>query len=140
MSAREYLSRLLYLIEKIKADRERVERLKEQAQKRTSSLSPDKVQSSGSASKTADAVCEWVVIEKQIAEDEKKMKEIIKTIEQLKPLESTILYKRYGCDKSLKEIARELRRSYSSVSKIHGIGVKRVQRILDERKENSPKI
>ena len=134
MSAREYLNRLLYLSEKIRADRERVERLKELAQKRTSSLSPDKVQSSGSASKTADAVCEWVVIEKQIATDEKKRQEIISTIEQLSPYESTVLYKRYGCDKSLKEIERELQRSYSWVSKTHRIAVKKVQLILDERK------
>ena len=134
MSAREYLSRLLYLSEKIKADRERVERLKEQAQKRTSSLSPDKVQSSGSASKTADAVCEWVVIEKQISVDEKKIQEIISTIEQLEPLESLILYKRYKNDMSLGEISRDIHRSYSLVSKTHRIGVKKVQRILDERK------
>lgn len=134
MSAREYLSRLLYLSEKIKADRERVERLKEQAQKRTSSLSPDKVQSSGSQSKTADAVCEWVVIEKQIASDEKKMQEIISTIEQLEPFESLVLYQRYKNDKSLGEISRDIHRSYSLVSKTHRIGVKKVQRILDERK------
>jgi DNA-directed RNA polymerase specialized sigma subunit len=134
MSAREYLSRLLYLSEKIKADRERVERLKEQAQKRTSSLSPDKVQSSGSASKTADAVCEWVVIEKQIAEDEKKMREIISTIEQLEPYEALVLYQRYKNDKSLGEISRDIHRSYSWVSKTHRIGVKKIQIILDERK------
>ncbi len=140
MSAREYLSRLLYLSEKIKADRERVERLKEQAQKRTSSLSPDKVQSSGSASKTADAVCEWVVIEKQIAEDEKKIQEIISTIEQLEPYESLVLYQRYKNDKSLGEISRDIHRSYSWVAKVHRIGVKKIQRILDERKGNSPKI
>ena len=133
MSAKEYLSRLLYLSEKIKADREKVDRLKEQAQKRTSSLSPDKVQSSGSASKTADAVCEWVVIEKQIADDEKKMQEIIKTIEQLEPFESLVLYQRYKNDKSLGEISRDIHRSYSLVSKTHRIGVKKVQKILDGR-------
>ena len=133
MSAKEYLSRLLYLSEKIKADREKVDRLKEQAQKRTSSLSPDKVQSSGSASKTADAVCEWVVIEKQIADDEKKMQEIIKTIEQLEPFESLVLYQRYKNDKSLGEISRDIHRSYSLVSKTHRIGVKKVQNILDGR-------
>ena len=133
MSAEEYLSRLLYLSEKIKADRERVDRLKEQAQKRTSSLSPDKVQSSGSASKTADAVCEWVVIEKQIADDENKIQEIIKTIEQLAPFESLVLYQRYKNDKSLGEISRDIHRSYSLVSKTHRIGVKKVQKILDSR-------
>ena len=134
MKAKEYLSRLLYLGEKIKADRERVERLKEQAQKRTSNLSPDKAQSSGNASKMADTVCEWVVIERQIEENEKKANEIIKTIEQLEPYESVVLYKRYRHDKSLGEIERELNRSYSWVAKVHRSGVKKIQGILNERK------
>jgi DNA-directed RNA polymerase specialized sigma subunit len=134
MKAREYLGILLYLSEKIKADRERVERLKEQAQKRTSNLSPDKVQSSGSASKTADTVCEWVVIERKIADDEKKMQEIINTIELLEPYVSTVLYQRYMYDKSLSEIAREMHRSYSWVAKVHRSGVKKIQGILNERK------
>lgn len=131
MRAKEYLSKLYYLSEKIKGDRERVERLKEQAEKRTSNLSPNKVQSSGSQSKTADAVCEWVVIEKQIAEDEKKMQEILSTIEKLKPYESLVLYQVYKNDKSLGEVSREIHRSYSWVAKIHRIGVKKVQKILD---------
>ncbi len=133
MDAKEYLRKLYYLDTKIKEDKERVERLKEKAQKRTSSLSPDKVQSSGSNSKTADAVCDWVVIEKQIAEDEKKIQEIIRTIEQLNPYESLVLYQRYKNDKSLKEISSDINRSYSWVSKVHGIGVKKVQDILDEK-------
>ena len=133
MSAKEYLSRLYYLTEKVKSDRERVELLKEQAQKKTSSLSPDKVQSSGSSSKTADKICEWVVIEKQIKEDENKITEIIHTIEQLKTYEALVLYQRYKNDKSLGEISRDINRSYSWVAKIHGVGIKKVQQILDER-------
>ena len=134
MDAKEYLSKLYYLTEKVKGDRERVERLKEEAAKRTSSLSPDKVQSSGSQSKTADKVCEWVVLEQQIAEDEAKMQSIVDTIERLKPYESAVLYQRYKHDKTLGEISREMHRSYSWVSKIHGVGVKKIQKILDERK------
>lgn len=134
MNAKEYLSKLYYLYSKIKEDKKRVERLKEQADKRTSTLSPDKVQTSGSQTKQADAVCEWVDIERQIAEDEAKMQEIVNTIEQLKPYESAVLYQRYKYDKSLGEISRDIHRSYSWVSKIHGIGVKKIQYILDERK------
>ncbi len=134
MNAKEYLSKLYYLDSKIKEDKARVKRLKEQAGKRTSNLSPDKVQSSGSQSRQADTICEWVDIERQIAEDEARMQEIINTIETLKPYESTVLYQCYRYDKSLGEISRDMRRSYSWVSKMHGVGIKKIQYILDERK------
>lgn len=134
MDAKEYLQKMNYYYSKIEEDKERVEQLKEEAEKRTSSNTPDRVQSSGSNSKMADKVCEWVVIEQQIAEDEKKMQEIVDTIEQLKPYESTVLYRAYKYDKSLGEVARDMHRSYSWVAKIHRIGVKKVQKILDERK------
>lgn len=134
MEAKEYLRKLYYLSEKIKGDRERVVFLKEQAEKRTSNLSPDKVQSSGSKSKTADKVCDWVAIEQQIEEDEAKMQSIIDTIEQLKTYESAVLYRRYKYDKSLEEVARDMHRSYSWVSKMHCIAIKKVQKILDHDK------
>ncbi len=134
MNAQEYLEELYFLYNKIRDDKREVERLKGEADKRTSSLSPDKVQSSGSNSKMADKVCEWVVIEQQIAEDEVKMQEILNTLNMIKPFERTILYKKYKYDKSLDEVAREIKRSYSSVSKAHTRGLEQVQKILDERK------
>lgn len=133
MEAKEYLSELYYLNSKIKEDKRQVERLKEQADKRTSNLSPDKVQSSSSQQKQADTVCEWVALEQQIAEDEATMQEIIGTINMLRPQERTVLYQCYRYDKSLGEVARDIHRSYSWVSKFHGSGVKRIQKILDER-------
>lgn len=134
MNAQEYLEELYFLYNKIRDDKREVERLKGEADKRTSSLSPDKVQSSGSNSKMADKVCEWVVIEQQIADDEAKMQEILNTLNMIKPFERTILYKKYKYDKSLDEVAREIKRSYSSVSKAHTRGLEQVQKILDERK------
>mgnify|MGYP003294287697 CR=1 FL=1 len=92
------------------------------------------MQSSGSQTKQADKVCEWVDLERQIEEDEAKVKEIIETIEMLKSYESAVLYHRYRFDKSLGEVARDIGWSYSKVSKMHGSGLRRVQRILDERK------
>ncbi len=131
MNAKEYLENLNSLYLKIQDDKERVEQLKEEAKKRTGTLTPDKVQSSGSQSKTADKVCEWVALEQQIAEDEAKMQGIVDTIGLLKPYEKTVLYKKYKYDKSLGEISREMNRSYSWVSKMHGVGVKKIQKILD---------
>ena len=134
MNAKEYLLQLMYLDGKIKEDRKKVLLLKEQAEGKTSHLSPDKVQSSGSKQKQADKVCEWVDLEQQISEDEAKMNEIVNTIQLLKPYESAVLYKRYMYDRSLKEVSRDMRRSYSWVAKIHSVGVRKIQRILDERK------
>ncbi len=134
MTAKEYLGKLYYLESKISEDKRRVERLKEQAIKRTSNVSPDRVQSSGSQTKQADKVCEWVDLEREIAEDEAKVYEIISTIEMLKTYESAVLYHRYRYDKTLGEVSRDIGWSYSKVSKMHGSGLRRVQRILDERK------
>ncbi len=133
MEAKEYLSELYYLNTKIKEDKRHVARLKEQADKRTSSLSPDKVQGSGSQQKQANIVCEWVALEQQIAEDEAKAQEIINTINMLRPHERTVVYQCYRYDKSLGEVARDIHRSYSWVTKFHGSGIKRIQQILDER-------
>lgn len=133
MSAKEYLRQLIFLENIIKEDREKVARLKAQTGTKGTSLSPDKVQTSPNQSRQADIVCEWVDLEQQIAEDEAKRKEICTTIQTLPPYEATILYKCYAYDKSLKEISRDMRRSYSWVSKIHSHGLKKIQRILDER-------
>jgi DNA-directed RNA polymerase specialized sigma24 family protein len=134
MDARKYLGRLQFLDSKIAEDRERVKRLKEQAESRTSNPSPDKVQSSGSQSRQADAICEWVVLEQQIAVDEEKRDEIIDTIGCLPHPENVIIYKVYRYDKSLKEISREVHLSYSAVAKRHTSGLSKVQKILDKRK------
>ena len=135
MNAKEYLRRLYYLDCKIKEDKKRVARLKAQADKRTSNLSPDKVQTSGSQSRQADAICEWVDIERQIAEDEARMQEIISTIELLSPYESAVLYQCYRYDKSLGDITRDMpKRSYTWVARKHSEGIKNIQKILDERK------
>ena len=134
MDAKKYLGRLQFLDSKIAEDRERVKTLKEQAESRTSNPSPDKVQSSGSQSRQADTICEWVVLEQQIAEDEAKRDEIVDTIALLTHPENVIIYKFYRYDKSLKEISREMHLSYSTVAKRHTKGLERVQKILDERK------
>lgn len=134
MKARHYLSRIYFIEEKIRELKNHVLFLKEQAEKRTSNLSPDKVQASGSASKQADAICRWVDIEKEIEVEEAKLQDILNTIESLRPNESAVLYQHYRFDKSLKEIASDMHRSYSWVTKVHTDGVRSVQKILDERK------
>lgn len=133
MTAKEYLYQIVYLDSRIEANREKVQRLKESAEGTTSNLSPNKVQTSTSKQKMADAVISYADLEKIIKADEKKKQGIIDTISLLNPYESTVLYKRYVEDKSLWVIAREMSRSYSLVTKLHSTGVKNIQQILNEK-------
>lgn len=135
MKAKEYLQQIVFLNSKIEANREKVQRLKESAEGTTSNLSPNKVQTSTSKQKMADAVISYSDLEKAIDADMEKIMEIINTIGRLCPYESTVLYKRYVEDKSLWVVSREISRSYSLVTKVHGSGLKNIQKILNEKTE-----
>lgn len=135
MTAKEYLYQIVYLDSRIEANREKVQRLKESAEGTTSNLSPNKVQTSTSKQKMADAVISYADLEKAIQADEEKKQGIIDTISLLNPYESTVLYKRYVEDKSLWVISREMSRSYSWVTKVHSTGIKNLQKILNEKTE-----
>ena len=135
MTAKEYLYQIVYLDSRIEANREKVQRLKESAEGTTSNLSPNKVQTSTSKQKMADAVINYADLEKIIKADEKKKQGIIDTISLLSPYESTVLYKRYVEDKSLWVISREMKKSYSWATKVHSTGIKNIQKIINEKAE-----
>mgnify|MGYP003292165316 CR=1 FL=1 len=135
MTAKEYLQQIVYLDSKIEANREKVQRLKESAEGTTSNLSPNKVQTSTSKQKMADAVINYSDLEKVIKADEEKKQGIIDTIGLLNPYESTVLYKRYVEDKTLWAISMEMSRSYSWVTKVHIAGLKNIQKIINEKAE-----
>jgi DNA-directed RNA polymerase specialized sigma subunit len=125
----------VYLDSRIEANREKVQRLKESAEGTTSNLSPNKVQTSTSKQKMADAVISYADLEKTIQADEEKKQGIIDTISLLNPYESTVLYKRYVEDKSLWVISREMKKSYSWATKVHSTGIKNIQKIINEKAE-----
>ena len=133
LMAKEYLQGILFLENKIESNRERVKKYKDVAGNKTSKLSADKVQTSSSKQKMADAVCNYSDLESIIQEDEKKKQEIINTISLLSPLESIVLYKYYVDKMKLKEIEKDMDMSYSWVSKRHSDGIRNIQKILDER-------
>ena len=133
MKAKEYLQKIFFLESKINSDRERVRTYKELAVNKVSKLTPDKIQSTSSKQKMADAVCVYSDIEKTIKADEKKKQEIIDTISRLTPYESIVLYKCYVDRLTLKQTAKVICRSYSWVSKKHHDGLNSIQKILDER-------
>lgn len=104
-------------------------------------VSGERVQSSGSQQKMADAVCRYVDMEKDIdrAIDElvDKRLEIIGVIEQLPPAEYDLLHKVYVQYKYLQDVATERGKSYGWAATLHGIALKHVQKILDDRNGQS---
>lgn len=104
----------------------------------TANMGGEKVQSSGSQSKMADAVIKCIDMEEQIAEAVDKLiaekKDVVQTIEKLySPTEYKILHMRYIRYISLTDIAKQLNKEYTWVTTTHGRALKNVQNILDGR-------
>ena len=103
----------------------------------TTTTDGERVQSSGSQQKMADAINRCIDIEREIdlfvdtLVDLKK--EIIRTIEQLNPTEYDVLHKRYIQNMTFDEIAETKRKSKSWATTVHGRALQSVQRILDDR-------
>ena len=100
-------------------------------------MSGDRVQSSSSQQKMADAVNRMVDLGREIdlAIDAlvDKKREIIAVIEQLDATEYDVLHKIYVQGKDLQTVADDYAQSYSWASTTKGMAVKSVQRILDAR-------
>lgn len=103
----------------------------------TSHSEGERVQSSGSKQKMADAVDRWIMIEKEIDSLIDKMVdtklEIIQTIEQLKATEYDLLHKIYIQRMTFKEVAAAKDKSVSWATTVHGRALQSLQKILDQR-------
>ena len=97
----------------------------------------ERVQSSGSQQKMADAVVKYIDIESEINAciDSliSKKKDVISVIEQLDATEYDILHKVYVQYLSLYDVAEIYDKSYSWVTSVHGNALKNVREILDAR-------
>lgn len=105
----------------------------------TANMGGEKVQSSGSQSRMADAIEKCVDMEAEIDGLVDKLietkKEVIQTIEQLdSPIEYNILHMRYIQFKDLQSIADHYGREYGWATTTHGRAIASVQRIFDEKK------
>jgi DNA-directed RNA polymerase specialized sigma24 family protein len=101
----------------------------------TANMGGEKVQSSGSQSKMADAVIKCVSMEGEIADAVDRLitekKEVVQTIEKLySPTEYKILHMRYIQHISLSDIADALGKEYTWVTTTHGRALKNVEKIL----------
>lgn len=105
----------------------------------TASIGGERVQSSSSQQKMADAINKCVDMESEIDNliDEliNTKKKVIETIEKLySPTEYRILHLRYIQHISLTDIAERLNREYTWVTTTHGRALKNVQNILEREK------
>lgn len=137
MDAICYLKQLEKLDAIIKNKRIEKARWRDMALSITGHSDGERVQSSGSKQKMADAVIEYsdidAEIEHEIIAAQRAKREIIKTIEQLTAKEYDILHMIYIQGLSSKEIAAAKGKSTSWVTTIHRQALQSVQRILDDR-------
>ena len=103
------------------------------AQSITASIGNERVQSSGSQQKMADAINKSIDMKSEIETLVSKKKEITDTIEQIPMLEYDILHRVYIQGKTLKEVQAEMKRQYTWITTVHGRALQYVQEILDKR-------
>ena len=137
IDAKDYLRQVEFLDLKIKNKLIEREQWKEMALGVTASLGGERVQSSGSQQKMANAINRCVDIETEINRliDEliDKKKNVIETIEKLNsPTEYKILHMRYIQFISLTSISEMLDRDYTWVTTTHGRALKNVQNMLEK--------
>lgn len=100
----------------------------------------DRVQSSGSKQKMADAICRYMQMEDEINNAIDRLvgikQEIIETIERLPINEYDLLHKIYVQGMEIYEAAVEMDKSYRWATSVHGRALANVQKILNERKSN----
>ena len=137
--AQEYLRQLKEIDGDIENMLAEVERWRMVAMGTTSRTEGDRVQTSGSQQRMADAVCEYIDIEADIKQQldilAEKRKEITSTIRMLPYNKRNVLHKRYVQDMSFDEISVVCDKSRSWVTSVHGRALQDVQAILDEREK-----
>ena len=140
MKAKEYLQQVEKLDKLIENKLVEIQQWKAIATGTTAHSEGDRVQASGSQQKMADAVCRYVAIEEEIDRYIDKLvdikQDVIRTIEQLPAIEYDVLHQIYIQGKTLDDVAARYDKTYSWATTVHGRALKKVQYILDQRKEN----
>ena len=139
MKAQDYLKQLKKLDTIIKNKLIEQSQWKDIALGVTSHSDGERVQSSGSKQKMADAVDRCVDMEDEINGLIDRLidlkREIISTIEQLNATEYDVLHKLYIQNMDYYDVAAAYGKSYSWATTVHGRALQHVQRILDEREQ-----
>ena len=140
MKAKDYLLQLEKLDKLIENKLAEKVHWKSVALNTTAPMDSERVQSSGSQQKIADAVIRYIDIEREIDcridELVDKRKEVISTIEQLPAAEYDVLHKMYVQYWVFQDIASAHDKSYSWATTVHGRALQHLQEILDRRGSN----
>lgn len=142
MTAEEFLEQYGDITAKIRRKKRLKENAEAQAENITSHLTPDKVQSSGSLQKVAEAIEEALDLEKEINElyilKNKVRKEIEYVLDRISVKQGDILYEKYLILTPEEKIAVAIDRSEDTVDRLIKEGQAEVQRILDEKYGDLP--
>ena len=96
----------------------------------------DRVQSSRNLHKGADAISNYIDIEREINELKRERQEMIDVVQKLSPIEYDILYKLYIEDRVLKELPSEYHKSYAWVKEKKRKALAHLQEILDKNSQS----
>ena len=140
MKAKEYLLQIRKIDRLVENKIAELEHWQAIATGTTTFSDGDRVQSTGNKYKMEDAIIKCIEINKELNAEIDRLvdtrKEVISTIEQLKPSEYDVLHKIYVQNKDFQEIATAKKMSYSWVTSKHGRALASLQKILDEREKN----
>lgn len=140
MKAKEYLLQIRKIDRLVENKIAELEHWQAIATGTTTFSDGDRVQSTGNKYKMEDAIIKCIEISNDLNIEIDRLvdarKEVISTIEQLKPSEYDVLHKIYVQNKDFQEIATAKKMSYSWVTTKHGRALASLQKILDEREKN----
>ena len=135
--AQEYLEQVDKLNAMIENKMAEVAQWRDVALGITSHSEGERVQSSGSQQKMADAINRVIDLQGEINSMIDRLielkQEIIRTIEMLNATEYDVLHKRYIQDMTFDEIGAAKRKSKSWATTVHGRALQNLNKILDER-------
>ena len=138
--AQEYLEQIFKLNVMIENKMVEVKQWRDIALGITSHSEGERVQSSGSQQKMADAINRVIDLQAEINNMIDRLidlrQEIIKTIELLNATEYDVLHKRYIRDMTFDEIGAARGKSKSWATTVHGRALQNLNKILDERMES----
>lgn len=136
-TAKEYLKQIEKLDLMIDNKIAEIAQWKSVALKVTAFSEGERVQSSGSKQKMADAINRCIDIEEEVNQLIDNLyevkRDIISTIEQLNATEYHILHKVYVQHESLQDVADDYGKAYTWITTVHGRALKNVQEIIEKR-------
>lgn len=137
MKAKEYLRQIIKIDRMINNKIYESMQWKSVALGTTAPVASERVQTSGSKNKMADAMDKYIDLQAEINADIDRLiatkQEIIRTIEQLPAIEYDVLHKVYIQLKTFDVVAIETDHSYSWVTTVHGRALKHVQDLLNKK-------